>query len=265
MYPHPNPLRVRLAEGHAIAGLYIQIPSPDCVELAAEAGFDYVILDQEHGSFGMAEVVQMIRAAEATGVTPFVRVPDHDPTSIRRALEAGALGVYVPDIRSAEQARSVIAASRYLAGSNGGVRGACPTSRATHSQGADWHDFVAWSNTNVMVTLLIESQQGLDNIDEILKVSGIDALVLGRFDLAHELGLYGDRYGERLNGIFEAFSAKARAAGVPFVARLKDSDPTLARAQFQDLRRTGAQIFNIGSDRELIARSFRQALVPVRA
>ena len=75
MFPAPNPLRVKLLAGEPIAGIYIQTNSPDCVELAAAAGLDYVILDEEHGSFGMDAVVHMIRAAEASGIVPIVRVP----------------------------------------------------------------------------------------------------------------------------------------------------------------------------------------------
>lgn len=235
------------------------------MELAAQSGFDYVIIDQEHGSFGLEAVVQMIRAAEACGITPFVRVPDHRPSGIRRVLEAGALGVYVPDIRTAGQARDAVASSRYLQDGNGGTRGACPTSRATRGQGAQWADFVRWSNAHVMVTLLIESQEGMDNLDAILAVPGIDALVLGRFDLAHELGLNGDRYGERIEAVFEVFARKVKGAGLHHVSRLGSSEPEAARAQFQALFDAGARIFNMGSDREFIARAFRSALSPVRA
>ena len=264
MYPHPNPLRARLAADCVIAGLYIQTASPDNVEIAAQTGYDYVIIDQEHGSFDLSATLQMIRAAEATGITPFVRVPDHTRSYIRRVLEAGALGVYVPDVRTAEQAREAVAAAKYGDADNGGTRGACPTSRATQGRGGDWRSFVEWSNQNVMVSLLIESKEGFDNLDAILAVPGIDAVVLGRFDLAHELGLNGDRYGEHLNGMFEVYAAKARAAGVTYIARLKPSDPVSARAEFAALHAAGARVFNLGSDREFIARTFRNELAPLR-
>jgi 4-hydroxy-2-oxoheptanedioate aldolase len=113
-----------------------------------------------------------------------------------------------------------------------------------------------------MVTLLVESQEGIGNLDDILAVPGIDALVLGRFDLAHELGLNGDRYGERLEAVFETFAGKVRAAGLHCIARLGSSEPALARAQFQALLLGGARIFNMGSDREFMARAFRHALLP---
>ncbi len=264
MYPQPNPLRLKLASDQCITGIYIQTDSPDCVEIAAAAGYDYVIIDMEHGSFGLESVVQMIRAAEATGICPLVRVPDHGESMIRKVVEAGALGVYIPDVRCADQARTVIAATKYLHAGNHGTKGACPTSRATRGRGADWRHFIEWSNDNVMVSLLIESQEGLANLEDILAVPGIDTIILGRFDIAHEMGVHGDRYGTALNHIFEDFAAKARQAGVPYVARLKNAEPQHMRRERDALIAQGARIFTLGSDRELIAKAFSQSLAPMR-
>ena len=265
MYPDRNPLQLKLEADQCINGLYIQTSSVDCVELAAAAGFDYVILDEEHGTFGYAETVQMIRAAEASGICPIVRVPDHNAAHLRKVVEAGAMGVYVPDVRTAEQARAAIAAVKFRLGDNDGARGACPTIRATRSRGAEWGSFVEWSNRNIMIALLVESQQGFDNLDEILQVPGIDTIVLGRFDLAHELGLHGDRYGERLDSMFEQFVVKARAAGVPFLARLKTLEFDSASRERSHWIARGARIFNLGSDREFISRVFKQVLEPMRS
>jgi len=153
MFPDPNPLRTRLAAGQSIHGLYVQIPSPDMVELAAVAGYDYVILDEEHGALEASHTVRMIRAAEARGVCALVRVPALSPTRIRKALEAGALGIYVPDVRTAEDARTAVAAIKFgEAGSHG--RGVCPTVRAAlganDAQGLAWEAFVRWNDQNVL-------------------------------------------------------------------------------------------------------------------
>lgn len=264
MYPAPNPLKGKLAADQCIVGLFVQSPSPDTIEIAAAAGFDYVIIDQEHGSFGMAETVAMIRASEAAGICPIVRVPDHDPANLRKAAEAGALGIYVPDIRTAEQAAAAIAAIKFKVGDNGGMRGACPTVRSARPGTTSWKRYVEWSNTNVMVCVLVESQAGIDNLDAILAVPGIDTIVLGRFDLWHEKGLEGDRYSPEINAVFEVFAAKARAAGVPYVARLSRLDRDAACAEWREAVRQGARIFNIGSDRQLIYRAFSEVLAPLR-
>ncbi|WP_420994338.1 HpcH/HpaI aldolase family protein [Cupriavidus sp. 30B13] len=265
MYPAPNPLRRKLAAGECITGLYIQTASPDSVEIAAAAGFDYAILDQEHGPFGHGATVELIRAAEATGICPVVRVPDHGAAGLRKAVEAGAMGVYVPDVRTAGQAAAAVAAVRFRVGENGGMRGACPTVRAARARGAaEWEQYVAWSNANILVTLLIESEQGLADLDAILAVPGVDMVALGRFDLAHEMGLNGDRYGTAISGIFETFVARAEQAGVPYVTRLRPAEPAAMRRERQAWVARGARNFTMGSDREFMAKAFGAALAPMR-
>ncbi|MEF7613529.1 aldolase/citrate lyase family protein [Aquincola sp. MAHUQ-54] len=265
MYPRPNPLKARLAADEHILGLFVQTPSPDAVEIAAAAGFHYAIIDLEHGSFGLTEALAMIRAAEASGICPLVRVPDQSPAMLRRVVEAGAMGVYVPDVRTADQARAAIAALRFKAGHNGGTRGACPTARAARPRNAGWHDFVRWSNDELMVCLLVESAQGLRNLDEILGVPGIDTIVLGRFDLWHELGLEGDRYHEEIDRIFEDFASRARAAGVRYATRLSSLEHAAAREQWQAAMARGERVFTLGSDRQLLLRAFEAATAPMAA
>lgn len=265
MFPLSNPLQVKLRAGESIAGIYIQTNSPDSVELAAAAGLDYVILDEEHGSFSMDATVHMIRAAEASGIVPIVRVPQPCPTAVRRAVEAGALGVYVPDVRSADQARAMVAAAKFSAATDGARRGACPTVRSARGRGAAaWSDYVRWCDENLMVAILVESLQGLAALDEILAVPGIDTIVLGRFDIAQEMELGGDRYGTAINALFDDFVRKANAAGVPYVARWDTGTGADAVRQCLEARERGARIFNVGSDRELILRAFSAGLAPLR-
>lgn len=262
MYPDPNPLKVKLAAGGCIYGIYIQTASADAVEIAAATGYDYIIIDQEHGLIGYRETVELIRAAEASGICPLVRVPDHGAAHLRKAVEAGAMGVYVPDIRDAEQARAAIAAVKFLNQNNGGQRGACPTVRAARARGAvEWKNYVDWSNTNITIAILIESQEGLANLDEILALPGIDTIILGRFDLAHEMGLHGDRYGAVISDIFENFITKADQAGVAYVTRLRNNEYNAARQEHATWVERGSHNFTMGSDRELIARAFQQALL----
>ncbi|PLC49898.1 aldolase [Pollutimonas subterranea] len=264
MYPDRNPLKEKLEQDKCIHGLYIQTASPDNVEMAAAAGYDYVILDLEHGSFGYSEMLQMIRAAEASGIAPVVRVSQNCASEIRKALEAGAVGVYVPDIQTAEQAEAAVAAVKFRSAEATGLRGACPTVRSARSRGAsEWPEYVDWSNRNTVLSLLIESQKGLDNLDKILQIPGIDTIIMGRFDLAQEMGLKGDRYGKEMSEKFELFADQCKRAGVPYLARLSSLNADKARAEYDYWIQRGARIFNLGSDRELIARSFSQALHPL--
>lgn len=261
MYPDQNPLLKKMAADAVITGMYVQTASPDIVEIASASGIDYVIIDQEHGGFGYEETVNLIRAAEAAGVCPVVRVENHGASGLRKAVEAGALGVYVPDVRTAEQARAAIAAVKFRDADNGGMRGACPTVRAARSRGAaEWSRYVAWSNANVTVSILVESEEGLHNLDEILAVPGIDTIVLGRFDLAHEMGFGSDRYGAVISGLFDEFVARADRAGVRYVTRLRPGQREEMRRERASWIKRGARNFTLGSDREFIAWAFGEAL-----
>lgn len=265
MYPNLNPLKIKLSNDQVITGIYIQTNNSDCIEIAAACGYDYVIIDMEHGSFGIESTLSLIRDAESAAICPIVRVPSHDESLVRKVVEGGAMGVYMPDVRTASQARALIAATKYSKNGNGGTKGACPTSRATRARGHEWEKFIDWSNSNVMTAILVESLEGLTNLEEILAIPGIDTIVLGRFDIAHEMGLFGDRYGDRLNQIFEDFKIKAQKASIPFVSRIKAGPESQMKAEFQALVNQGARIFTMGSDRELIAKSFKAALSPINS
>jgi 4-hydroxy-2-oxoheptanedioate aldolase len=262
MYPEPNPLKQKVAQGKAVTGLYIQTPGADCIEIAADAGFDYVIIDEEHGNFGFSETLDMIRFAEAARICPIVRVNSHDGEHIRKVTEAGAMGVCIPRVETAEQARSLVAASKYSHGGNGGSKGACPTNRAARSRGKDWEAYVRWSNENVLIFMWLESRRALTHLEEIVRVEGVDCFGLGRFDLAHEMGLYGDRWGTELTRIAEDFVKTVEQAGVHYLARLTSFEFDQAKAQFDALVARGARYFALGSDRQLLDRRFRDVWRP---
>ncbi|GAA5236309.1 hypothetical protein FOZ76_24265 [Verticiella sediminum] len=263
-YPHANPLKERVAAGEAACGIYVQMDSVDAVEIAAAAGLDYVILDEEHGAPSGARTTALIRAAQACGIVPIVRVADQDRTALRRAVEAGAAGIYVPDVRSADQARQAVAAVKFGHRTAGAGRGACPSVRAARHGAVPWPDYTAWNDRYVQLTVLIESREGLRALDEILAVPGVDAVALGRFDLAHELGLNGDRYGAAMEAVFAQFLAQVSAAGMPWFARVAPGPQEHMREAYARLRRQGACMFTLGSDRELLLKSFRGALAPMQ-
>lgn len=102
------------------------------------------------------------------------------------------------------------------------------------------------------------------NLDAILAVPGIDTIILGRFDLWHEKGVAGNRYNPEINAIFEVFAAKAKAAGVPYVARLSSLSHDTAKAEFRQEVKKGSRVFNIASDRQLVFRAFSDAIAPMR-
>ncbi|WP_454719994.1 MULTISPECIES: HpcH/HpaI aldolase family protein [Cupriavidus] len=252
-----NRIKAALAAGSAPVGAFVQMACPEIVEVAGNAGYDYVWIDGEHGSFGLETAVQMIRAAEATGITPMVRVPSHDPAGIAKTLDAGAMGVIVPQVATRAQAEAVVQAARYRnADWPQGKRGACPLIRATGHQTLDWKGYAKWANDNVMVWLLVETVEGLDNLGEILQVPGIDAIVLGAFDLAVSMGHDGDRHHPAVVARLDGMIGMVRERGVEVVALLFDAAIEDMQAARRHYAASGCRILIAGSDRRILSNAF---------
>lgn len=184
MTTSPLPLRERLQQAHPMVGLFSIMGNVEVVEMVGLVGFDFVVLDLEHGPYGIQAVVPMILAARARQLTPIVRVRSNDAALVGAALDAGAAGVLVPQIGSAKAARALVAASRFAPQ---GSRGLNPWVRAADfSADANW---LERANASVAVTAMIEGREGFEALDEILAVEGLDAIFLGPVDLAQSMGL----------------------------------------------------------------------------
>jgi 4-hydroxy-2-oxoheptanedioate aldolase len=259
-----NGVLQRIDNNQLVVGPVVQLASPEVVEMAGVAGFDFVWIDCEHGSLYMDQLPHMLRAADAVGVTPFVRVPDQSPSFIMRVLDAGAMGVIVPNVETADQVRAVVGAARYQSGSNGGYRGACPGTRASWHQASDWGQFMQTANDQVTVWTIIETLKAVDNIDAILEVKGLDAVVLGPFDLAQQLGYPGQVRHPKVVEIQRRIVEKAQVKGVNVVASLFSGDPVGMAEERQDWVGRGIRLFSIGSDRRVIINALRDRVVAVK-
>ncbi len=245
MYPHDNPLKQRIAEGMAVHGLFIR----------------------------MVSNMSMIRRADFPGCDERLkRLIDWNMwlTLAKR----GKSGVYVPEVATAQQMRDIVAAVKYREGDNGGARGACPGIRAAGHQSEDWGKFYRWSNRNTVVVPLIETEEGVANFDEILKVPGIDWVGIGTFDLSHALGYEGSRDHPALDRIYSEVTAKLLAAGITFSrypSPLKQPfDPADATQSPEHFKRDkahwmklGARVFMMGSDRGLCKQALYKRLAPM--
>jgi 4-hydroxy-2-oxoheptanedioate aldolase len=265
MRPRVNGIKRQLARGESALGINVQTASPEIVEMVGIAGYDYVMIDWEHGSFGTETVVSMIRAAEAVDITPIVRVPDHSETSIKRVLDAGAMGVVVPQIDTLKQAQEAIAAAIYFDGHNNGARGACPSIRATGHLSPDWKSFTLESNRDVFVAVGIESQEGIANLGDIVQIPGLDAIFLGTFDLAHSMGKFGNTKDAEAQSALDALVAAAKSRPLPLFATLISDTLEEVGAEQKRWERAGARVFNVMSDRRLVTMGLRARLANCRA
>jgi 4-hydroxy-2-oxoheptanedioate aldolase len=177
-----------IREGKMVLGTGVQMNSPEVVEILGNTGFDFVMIDTEHGYFGLETAENLIRAADASGIVPIVRVSHKNPTLIMKALDMGAQGVVVPGISTKEDAATAVRASKYPPLGN---RGACPFIRAAGHMASDWKAFSQNADESTVVFLLIEGPEGVKNFEDIISVEGIDVIAVGPFDLSVALGVGG--------------------------------------------------------------------------
>ncbi|RIH67134.1 aldolase [Mariniphaga sediminis] len=158
------------------------------IECIGLAGFDFVIIDLEHGPNSMETAQNLVRAATLYQITPIIRVNENNESMISKALDIGAQGVQVPQINNEQSARNVINAARF---SPSGNRGVCRYVRAAEYSKKNKNDYFEYSNKNTLIIIQIEGKKGLENIDSILQVEGIDIVFIGPYDLSQSMGVPG--------------------------------------------------------------------------
>lgn len=163
-------------------GAWMFLREPMTAEAAARAGYDYVVVDLQHGIASEPEALAMMQATEAAGAIPVARVATNHPMTIGRALDSGALAVIVPMVNDADAARAAVDACRYAPTGSRSFGPVAAISRYTD-------DYARLANDLVCCIVMIETVEALDNIDEILSVSGVDGVYVGPVDLSLTLGL----------------------------------------------------------------------------
>lgn len=201
--PRPG-IGQRLRAGELLLGGLLRMPNESLVEMAGLAGFDVVLIDGEHGPADHQMLLHHLRAADAAGVPVFVRVNGCDDRLIQHALDSGAAGIVAPHVESAADARLLASSARFAPA---GSRGFASYTRAG-SHGFLPADEILHRAEDIVIVAMIESVAATRNVDEVAAVDGIDALMLGPADLAHD----------------------ARAAGVYSETLLADADRALSDA-----------------------------------
>jgi len=183
-----NNLKEVLKEAKNVFGPFMKLTDPAVVEIMGFAGFDFVIIDAEHGPISMQNAQNMIRAAESVNITPIIRVGSNDEALILRALDIGAQGIEIPQINSKPDAVRAVKSVKY---SPQGERGVCRYVRAANYSSMDKFKYFKSANKETMIIAHIEGVEGINNLDEILSVSGIDVIFIGPYDLSQSLGIPG--------------------------------------------------------------------------
>jgi len=168
-----------------LLGIFISIPSPALVEMAGHAGFDFVVIDNEHGPAGIETTEHLIRAARCVGVVPIVRVSGANQQEILRTLDVGASGIQVPQVNTLEQARLVASAAKYPPA---GSRGVAFGTRAAGYGFFGGAAYVAAANEQTVVVSHIETVEAVENLDAMLEIEGLDVIFIGPTDLSVSMG-----------------------------------------------------------------------------
>jgi 4-hydroxy-2-oxoheptanedioate aldolase len=202
-----NPLAKMLREGKQAVGGWATLPSSLLVEIAGRQKLDYVCIDLQHGLIDDSSSIDMLQALSVTSAIPIVRVRWNEPPAIMSALDAGALGVIVPMIETAEDARQAVRACRYPPH---GQRSYGPIRARDIIGSTDPRDL-----EQVMCIVMIETEQAIANLDEIMKVPGVDALYIGPSDLGLALGETPGKQSEDFYTLVEDIRTRATAQGLP--------------------------------------------------
>lgn len=184
-----NTLIQKIATQHYVYGPFCKIQDPTIVELAALSGFDFIIIDMEHGSHDIVSIQNMIRAAEAKGIEAVVRVTQNNETLILRLLDIGVKCIQVPQISTVKDAQKVVQYTKFYPLGN---RGMCRYVRAADYTKTSGLNYFKETNNTITTIIHIEGLKGIENLEEIVKVDGIDIIFLGCYDLSQSCVVPGE-------------------------------------------------------------------------
>lgn len=223
----PADFRKRVLAREWLCGTFLNLGSPITVEIAGLAGFDWVLIDHEHGPGGEDTLLHQLHAASVTPTFPLVRIAANETPRFKRALDMGAFGVMVPYVNTAAEARAAAAAMRYPPH---GIRGVAKFNRGA-GFGGDFEDYYLHAHERLLGVVQIETTEAVANIDEIAAVDGADVLFVGPADLSYNMGirdqLESPRFVEALQKVSAAAQKHGKAAGIlvhatPLVAKVRE-------------------------------------------
>lgn len=211
-----NPARRKLEAGELALGMGLrQARTVDIAQIAQACDYDWLFIDMEHNSMSMDTAAQICAAALGVGVAPLIRVPAHESFHSTRLLDAGAQGIVIPHVDNAEQARRVVDFCRFPPLGHRSIPGGLPQTKFATLPVTETVELI---NRETLVVVMIETVEGLRNVDEIAAVPGVDALLVGCTDTAAELGVTGQlghaRVKEALDMVFAACRKHGKFAGV---------------------------------------------------
>ncbi len=234
-----NPVKNRLKRRQASLGSWIASAHVSVAEILAGAGFEWIAVDMEHSNITLADLPALFAAIENGGAAPLVRLPENDPSVARRVMDTGARGIIVPMVNTRKDAERVVEAVKYSPEGKRGVG----IARA-HGYGRSFKEHVKRSNDDVLVVVQIEHIEAVRNVESIFSVSGVDAYMIGPYDMSGSLGIPGQlkhpKVGEAMAKVLKASKARRIVPGIHLV------HPT--EAELEEVLRLGYRFIALSSD-----------------
>ncbi len=240
-----NNFKASLAAGRTQIGMWAGLADTYATEIIASSGFDWVLLDAEHGPNDLRSVLRQLQAVGGYSTHPVVRLPSGDPVLIKQYLDIGAQTLLIPMVETGEQAEQLVAATRYPPQ---GIRGVASARASRWGGVAGYH---AGANDSICLLIQVETAKGVAHLDELVKVSGVDGIFVGPWDLAASLGHLGEpRHPEVVKAIestIDRIVQSGKAAGIVI------ADTALAHAYIQ----RGVTFCAVGIDTMILAQAAR--------
>ena len=204
-------IKERLKQGGRVTGTMVTVfQNPDIVKMLKVCGFDYILIDCEHGCFDYSEAARLIGVARAVGMAAIVRIPEIRREPVLKYMEMGADGLLLPGTETKEEAELLVRYSKYAPMGERGVSFSRPH---TGYEKINSHEYMESSNRDTMLICQIESKKGVDNIEEIIATEGIDAVLVGPNDMSQDYGILGDYYAPVMTEAYDKVLTAAKKAG----------------------------------------------------
>jgi 4-hydroxy-2-oxoheptanedioate aldolase len=236
-----------------MAGTFLNLGSPTAVEIAADTGFDWLLIDLEHGSGSLADLRNMLLACRGSCAAPIVRIRSVEPDTVKFVMDSGAAGIMFPYVSSVAEAKRAVESIKYPPMGSRGVAGSI---RATDF-GRNWKQYFSEANDNSLVVVQIETPEAVDASAEIAAINGVDVLFVGPLDLSVNLGCQGDfsppHFVEALNKVITSCRDAGKTPGI------------LTKTGFEQKHKDlGFRFIAVGSDSGAVAKAMEANLAILR-
>jgi 2-dehydro-3-deoxyglucarate aldolase len=249
-------LKSKLARNALTIGSWVTLGHPSIAEIMAAAGFDWLVLDMEHSVLELSEVQMLIQVLDGQRCPAIVRLTSNDPDQIKRVMDAGATGVMVPMVKNAEDAQAAVQAMYYPPRGRRGVG----LARA-QGYGARFQQYRNWLDNNAVVVVMIEHIDAVNAIDSILSVPGVDAYIIGPYDLSGSMGHPGELDYPEVRTAIERVLEAGRRAGKSGGIHVVEPDPNLLRRNIE----AGFSFLGYGLDIRILDSLCRTHMQDIRA